>query len=64
MNNTTSVVPVGDVVETSMKRGRGRPSGAKSYVPMTLATLNHILRPGATVLVDRRFAATLASALE
>ena len=40
-------------------RGRGKPKGAPSFVTISLDTLNHVLKPTASVMVSLKFAEAL-----
>ena len=40
-------------------RGRGKTKGATSFVTISLDTLNHVLKPTASVMVSRKFAEAL-----
>ena len=40
-------------------RGRGKTKGATSFVTISLATLNHVLKPTAPVMVSRKFTEAL-----
>jgi hypothetical protein len=42
-----------------MKRKQGKTKGATSFLSVSLADLNEILKPEALVLVSRKFAETL-----
>ena len=46
-------------MQATKGRGRGKTKGATSFVTISLATLNQVLRPTAPVMVSRKFVEAL-----
>ena len=46
-------------MQATKGRGRGKTKGATSFVTISLATLNEVLRPTASVMVSRKFVEAL-----
>ncbi len=59
--SNTPIVKLETIPTEITRRGKGRPEGVKSFLPISLRDLNMTFKEDAVILIDRKFLLTFVS---